>query len=721
MGGSSKRQTVGYRYYFDMHFGLGLPCDEIVEIRADDKTAWRGSITDNGQVRINAPQLFGGDKGEGGLDGTLDVMFGEEDQTVVARLRSMLGGICPAFRGITTAFYSGLVTSVNPYPKTWDILRRGGNRTWGDKAPWYPERQFIWLADHQIKAMNPVHILYQIHTSDLFRGWPTAWMDDTSWRAAADTCYNEELGLCLEWKRSDSFATFRDTVLNHISGDVYDDPKTGLCCIKLLRDDYDVDDLPVFTPDTGLLEITDEDASTTDVVPSEVLVKYTDAITGDTQQVRACNAAVAARAGGRTSETVEYLGAPTGEIAGRLALRELRIKTSGLKRFTVVLDRRGSSIEPNGVFIISDNRRGLSQVVLRAGKIESGTMTDGRVTITALQDVFGLPTSTFVAVPAAGWSRPDRTPQAIATQRLMELPYREIAGTMDLANLRLLDGTEAYMAALAVAPTTISLGYDLLDRVGNSGDFVNQDAGDWCPTGLLISAIGKTDTEIQLTDSTRFSDIETGTAALVDDELVRIDAIDDDTGIITIARGCMDTVPVAHEAGARIWFYDGFAAADSTEYTAGITLQAKLLTKTSEGTLDEDLAATASLALQGRQGLPYPPGRVRINDEEWPSEVTGDIVLTWAHRDRLNQADQIIDTQQGSIGPESGVTYSVQLLQANDEAVLVSQTGITGTTATLTTDYEGDVILELWSEKDGMPSWQRHRTEFTVAEDLSTN
>lgn len=709
MGGSSKRQTVGYRYYFDMHFGLGLPCDEIIEIRADDKTAWRGSITDNGQVRINAPQLFGGDKGEGGIDGTLDVMFGEEDQPAVAQLRSMLGGICPAFRGITTAFYSGLVTSVNPYPKAWDILRRGGNRLWGNKDPWYPGRQFIWLANNQIKAMNPVHILYQIHTSPYFRNWPTAWMDDDAWRAAADQCYSEGLGLCIEWKRSDTFATFRDTILDHISGSIFDDKITGLCSIRLMRDDYTVDDLPNFTPDTGLLEITDDDASSTDSVPSELLVKYTNAITGDTEQVRTVNSAVAARDGGRSSETIEYPGAPTAEIAARLAVRDLRIRTAGLKRFSVVLDRRGSAINPADPFVISDPRRGLEQIVVRASKIEDGTMTDGRITITALQDVFGLPTSTFVGIPAAGWSRPDRTPQAITTQRLMELPYREIAGTMDLANLRLLDGTEAYMAALAVAPTTISLGYDLLDRVGDSGDFVTQDAGDWCPTGLLTSAIGKTDTEIQLTDSTRFSDIETGTAALVDDELIRIDAIDDDTGIITIARGCMDTVPVAHEAGARVWFYDGFAAADSTEYTAGITLQAKLLTKTSEGTLDENLAATASLALQGRQGLPYPPGRVRINDEEWPSEVTGDIVLTWAHRDRLNQADQIIDTQQDSIGPESGVTYSVQLLQANNEAVLVSHTGITGTTATLTTDYEGDVILELWSEKDGMPSWQRHR------------
>ncbi|WP_220785248.1 hypothetical protein, partial [Bacillus sp. BML-BC021] len=70
-------------------------------------------------VRINAPELFGGDKGEGGLDGTLDVLFGDEDQGGLPRLAAMLGGLGPAFRGISTCFYSGLVTSVNPYPKKW--------------------------------------------------------------------------------------------------------------------------------------------------------------------------------------------------------------------------------------------------------------------------------------------------------------------------------------------------------------------------------------------------------------------------------------------------------------------------------------------------------------------------------------------------------------------------------------------------------------------------
>lgn len=42
------------------------------------------------------------------------MLFGEEDQGVLPRLAAMLGGLVPAFRGVTTCFYSGLVTAMNP-------------------------------------------------------------------------------------------------------------------------------------------------------------------------------------------------------------------------------------------------------------------------------------------------------------------------------------------------------------------------------------------------------------------------------------------------------------------------------------------------------------------------------------------------------------------------------------------------------------------------------
>ncbi|SFB46012.1 hypothetical protein SAMN04244571_02962, partial [Azotobacter beijerinckii] len=175
------------------------------------------------------------------------------------------------------------------------------------------------------------------------------------------------------------------------------------------------------------------------------------------------------------------------------------------------------------------------------------------------------------------------------------------------------------------------------------------------------------------------------------------------------------TVPASHAAGARLWFLDDETAIDPTEYAPSVTVQARLLTQTSEGQLDPALAAVDSLLTAQRQGRPYPPGQVRIGGASYPASVTGDVVLSWAHRDRLLQADQLIDTAQGSIGPESGTTYSARLLRADTLAELTSQTGIAGTTATLSTTYVGEVIAELWSVRDGLDSHQRWRHSFTHA------
>lgn len=724
MGSSNKKQKTGFRYSFDIHMGFGLPLDEICEIQASEKSAWKGSITTNGQVRINAPNLFGGDKGEGGLDGTLDVMFGEETQTPVAKLVAMLsqlGGIVPAFRGQTTAFYSGLITSNNPYPKPWKVLRRGGNRLWAPDLAWYPEKQFIWLADGQIKAMNPIHMLYLIYTGKRFRGRPRALMDDVAWRAAADAIYAEGLGLCLEWKRSDTFKTFRDTVLSHISAEIYLDRRKAQISIRLLRDDYDVASLPLFDEDSGLLDITRDESSSNDSssVPSLMVVKYVDAIDGKTKQVKAVNSAVAMRDGGQTVQTKDYPGAPTGDIAGRLCLRDLRLATAGLKRFKVVLDRRGRDLEPGAPFRVRSTRRGIGEIVLRVGRFEDGTLLDGRVQVTALQDVFGLPASSYVAVPPAGWAPPDRVPHAVTIRRVFEVPYHSLAGTIDPANLLQLGTTATFVAAVGAAPTSLALSYDLTDRVGGSGAFVERDTGDWCPTGLLVGGLARElgPSSAMVTSFSRLEDVVVGSAAMIDDEIVRVDAINYDTGALTLARACGDTVPAMHAAGARIWFYDGFAAVDETTYSQGVSLQLQLLTNTSLGQLDPALASTDTLATQGRQGRPYPPAQFKVAGQLYPANVSSTLSVSWVHRDRLGQADQLIDATVGSIGPESGTTYSARLLKVGTGEVLASQTGITSALIVLSTTYSGQVTMELWSERGGLQSLQRYSHTFNYTSD----
>jgi hypothetical protein len=154
-------------------------------------------------------------------------------------------------------------------------------------------------------------------------------------------------------------------------------------------------------------------------------------------------------------------------------------------------------------------------------------------------------------------------------------------------------------------------------------------------------------------------------------------------------------------------------AADATAYTTGTTVQARLLTRTSTGQLNPALAATDSLTIAQRQNRPYPPGRLRINNLAYPASVTGQITVSWAHRDRLIQADQLIDSEQSNIGPEPGVTYRLRLYSGT--VLKRTYSGLTGTNQVYsTTDETADggpfnlIRIVLDAVRDGLYSSQAH-------------
>lgn len=713
-----KKVTIGFKYFFDIHMGLGRgPYDAILHIKVGDKTAWQGNVTGNTTIRIDKPKLFGGEKKEGGIDGYLDVLMGAPDQGLNTRLAAMLGGLVPAFRGAVTLYYRGLVTCMTPYPKPWAIRHARSLAGW-DGPVWYSERARILLTDPEtggtIYAMNPAHILYELETNrDFGRGRPRSMIDDAVWRAAADTLYNEGFGLCLRWVRTGSIAEFASNVLAHIGGNLYTSRNTGLRKLTLIRDDYDVATLPHFTPDTGLLDIEEDENASIGQAINEMIVTWKNPIDNTERKARERNSAGVRAAGGRIiSDEAVYIGAPTYSIAARLARRDLRAKGI-VKRWKLILDRRARNIEPGAAFKFSDPSRGLSNVVVRAGRI----IDDGKIEITAVLDVFGMPTSTFTQQVNSGWTPPDSTPQPITTRRLVEATWRDLVLSIDAANLGLVSDSSGFVRTLAVKPTPMSLSYDLQSRVG-SADWDTKEVGDFCPSATLSVAVSRLATSFSVAGGVDLELVTIGMAALIDNEWLKVVSVDLDAMSIVFGRGCIDSVPAEHSVGARIWFVDDFGGDDPTEYTATTNVQVRLLTNTSTDQLDPASASTDTITIAARQAKPYPPGNFTVDGTSWPATVESDIVTAWAHRDRVLQADQLIDTSAGSIGPEPGTTYTVRLLNNTTNAVVVSHTGITGATDTILeselTGLDGVVVrLEVYSVLGGVESLYRQVAVFT--------
>lgn len=627
---------------------------------------------------------------------------------VNGKLVLTVGGVNGAYYDIALPEDSFVVGDNVIAAEGWDRHSGSGNWFWFD---W----RIVAGFEDDLCGMNPAHILYQVYTDPrIGRGLPASRFDDVAWRAAADVFYQEGFGLCLSWMRGSSLSDFAQQVINHAGAAIYTSRRTGLLVLKPIRADYEIADLPLFTPDTGLLGMDDDAASSQSGGINEIIVKYHDPFDHQDKSVREKNlGAIMAADSITTSETIDYPGVPTEALARRVALRDLKAKSGFIKRFSVRLDRRGRDIMPGGVFRVSDPSRGIENMVLRAGRCEYGTQTDGTITITGLQDVFGLPTTVYRPPEEPGYVAPDFTPHAPLYQRVMECTYRDLVQRVGEREADALDPATGFLHAMAVRPRSSAMSFQLDTRVAPA-EFKSQEvAGAFCPGGVLAADIGPSATEVEFSTVVDLQYLEVGTAALLDEEIVRIDAIDTTAGKVTIARGCIDTVPVEHAAGAVLFFYDNWGAEDLTEYVQSVSVDAQLRTRTSAGLLASEAAPVQSQVFQSRANRPYPPGQLLLNGEDWPQMVVGDLLVSWAHRDRLTQSDELIDFSQASIGPEAATKYRIEVYDVNSEALIFALGDITGTSATVpASSLTHKNRLELLSIREGIESLQRHTRKF---------
>ncbi|HED4144271.1 TPA: phage tail protein [Raoultella ornithinolytica] len=728
-GKGSKKVTVGYRYSWDVQAGLGRgPVNEIVSIMADKKTVFAGTpgqISASTSVYIDKPGLFGGDDtgGEGGIQGQLDIMMGEPDQVPPASLLKLLTGLVPGFRGVVTTFFSGLVSCYSASPKPWLYRVRRTTKGW-DGDVWYPEKATILLENTEsqiddeadllpgqianlraIHAMNPAHILVECATN---RDWgrQLTLADDLnldSYRAAADTLFNEGFGLCFRYNRQDGLDTFVQQILDHVGAVQYADLETGKLTLKLLRGDYNVDDLPLFTYDNGIIAVQDDDSASTTSNPNEIVVTWNDPVTNSDGEVRAQNLG-AIQNTGLNSSSVEYKALPTHSLAARVAQRDLETAQSQLTRLVIQFDRRGGILRPGDVFRVQLPDRNINNMVLRVGKIEEGDT--GVLTLTVVQDVFGLPSTSYSSgQQGSSWTPPDKTARPVSIQRLIELPYAVLAATLSEAELNYLKPDAGYPGIMAEAPTALSINYLIQTRAAG-GEFADRGTGDWTPSGLLTAAVGPTDTLLRVS-MTRFPAV--GEGLFLDDEVMRVDAVDESAGTLSVGRGCFDTLPAGHGSPSRLWAWRDALESDGIEYLTGETVEARLLTRTSTETLVASSAPVSSLLIAHRQSRPYLPGNIRINGSLYPSLVVAaaEYTLTFSHRDRLLQADRLIDCTEGSIGPEPGAEYVVKLINPGSGAEVWS---LTTSEASIPVPYvtggSGAAIhaLTLQSTRDGLTS-----------------
>ncbi|HDS1178563.1 TPA: hypothetical protein QDZ92_000716 [Stenotrophomonas maltophilia] len=734
--GSGKKQTVGYRYYMGIYFGECLgPVDALREIRVGDRMVWDGNaqtvwtkifgmnvprtvpatgpITASRSITILAPEVFGGDKGEGGIVGTLEVRMGDPAQMPSTYLQSLVPGPWPAARGLFTTVFNGQVSAMNPYIKNWTKKVSRWKQGW---------KNGVWQGDLvQIdEGMNGAHIIYQVRTEGM--GHPIDVINEASFLKAAQALKDEGFGLCLKWTRSVPAGEFMDMVCDHIGGMRIEDPVTGLTELVLVRPDYDPATLAEIGPGQ-IIELIEWQQPLMENSVNEITVVYRDIATNKDAAVTYQNLASVQAQGRVVSSRKNYPGLWNATLAARVAAREVAAVSSLPCRVKIRVRRDAGPFKRGQVRALSWPRRGVARMPVRILDVDEGTQTETSVVLTIGQDVAGMAAASYIQPSDSAWIEPDTKPKPVTVQRLQEASYRDLATSLGASELAAVSPDVGYLTSIGVRPTSVAFGYTLQTRLG-SAPFAEAGAADFAPTGLLITAMTATTTAIALSAGVSLDMIEVGSEALIDDELVRVVSIDPVAATLTVARGCVDTVPMPHAVGTRVWFTDEYVGFDGREYLANESPQAKLITRTSQGELNPDLSTAIALTMRRRQIRPYPPARLRINGDVYPAEAWGaggTVVASWAHRDRLLQADQLVDSEQSSIGPEPGTTYTARwYLQ---DTLVRTQIGITAPTDSyLPPAGSGGKTLrvEIEAVRDGFTSWQRLLHTFLYRAQLVT-
>jgi hypothetical protein len=195
---------------------------------------------------------------------------------------------------------------------------------------------------------------------------------------------------------------------------------------------------------------------------------------------------------------------------------------------------------------------------------------------------------------------------------------------------------------------------------------VSRERGAFAPTALLETSVPQAaeSLTVALTQAIDLAAVKVGQFALCGEEWFLVTSVDTADVQVTLARGVLDTVPMAHAAGSRVWFVQPHFI--QPEYVVGETAELRLCPKTGKGELAVAQAATVSCEMTQRFIRPYPPGNVRLNGVAYPAVVAGDVTVSWANRNRVNQTAGVILQAEGNITPEEGQTTTLRFYdQAN--------------------------------------------------------
>lgn len=732
-GGGQSKYVVEYHLSFHLGFCHG-PVDAIEAIYMKEKLAYQGTVSNVGQAVIDQPELYGGPEREGGPQGLVYFLPGHADQVMPGPLAAKYGLDplnMPGYRHLCTLYFTGAGYNNQPgfkvhsnypqVPPVWARIRRA-SVTLGQEFARIPNS--FGRTDS-----NPIHMIHECLVDRVWgMGGSERGINIESFKKAAETIYYEGLGLTIQWARSTTIEGFVQEILDHINALYYYSPSTGLATIKLLRADYDPDDLDDIGPRDAKM-VSFRRLLWGETV-NELVVTWTNPETEQEETVTFQDLANIAMQGEVVSEPRHFYGVRSGELAAKLGARDMASAATPLATAVIKVNRRKYKWEPGDVVKLSWPKYEISNLLMRVMDIDYGKPGDREMRVTLLEDIFGLSYAQYLPPAPGEWDDGSRDPEPI-DPKFIALPMSLIQ------NLPLMEVTDdEYPRTVVGILATPSEDQQLETRsfslwspgmlpTGETAWIEDGEKGVTSMTGLANDLPQEAmSTGVLIEKVIGGLGPQLGSLALIgdgDDSETELVMMAEEEGLNRwrIMRGVYDTVPRAWPAGTPIRFLNySFTAWDHRERIADTDIEYKLLTKTSRRRLRLDEAPLEIANVVARPHFPYRPANVKVNGVAWGGDDWSDdtnprratFEVTWSNRHRMMEDAVARRWDDVAITPEDEQTTEI-ILMDKDGVEISRIVGLEGNSATVAIDDFGprdEGRIKVVSRRDGLESLQGH-------------
>jgi len=719
-GGST---IVGEQFFVGFQAVLSQgPIDELVSMRWDDKEIpyTAATVGDHQQLTFASPQLFGGNRGEGGISGLMDVYLGGPTQVANDYLETALGQALPGYRSVCYAVARQMYIGTSKYfkPPAW-IVRRCPN-TLG------------LIGDRHIidgRAANPAAVIYWLLTdADVGIQMPASQIDIPTFIATGNTLHTEQLGVNFLYDQFSIAGELMEDILRHVDGFRYVDPETGKFGIGLVRADYQVDTILV-ADETNLDDVEIREPSWSDLV-NNVVVEYTDT-NFRRRSVPYMNLAGVERRGEVETRTLQYSGFHDGDAALQLAARLAKRLAYPLKAGEFKLNRTAWQLREGSVFLWSGYPFNQGSRVMRVIESDTGTIEDGIITVSAVEDIFSIDSIAYIP-PSTAFLDPAAQPAVVAAQQLLEAPAHLIGGSTDRHLLVLAARSSEIDAGYIISTDRLALGSAWAETADAAVFAAKADlTAAYDPTRGIDAAGFTVDGGVDLEDLDSITEgqfVRGLNLCLIDDEIFAWrDVTNNGDGTYTfsrVIRGALDTAPRPHVDNSRVWFLRTIQLADDDPLATDMAVGVKLQPYNGRGIVPFADAVLMTITTTSRAARPYPPGRFLWNGSYDPITIAGlDASITWADRNQASQyAADVIVQQDAATGwtAVGDVQLQIWISGGLRRTENVAGGAFVYTQAMRTTDWPADTSLPVElraygrDSTGGVLSWTYQLVEFEM-------